>query len=150
MKIAGGPAGRIVPLLVVGILLGTAFGCAKRYEKATQPAEAVTSLLELRAHGEKDPAVYRLFVPSDEIASAIASDSAARTAARQPTPDWRAPQVVAETSQTAEVRVIWKLTSIDSSWPEATLFKVRKTEGTWVVTDALPMARASTPASSSP
>lgn len=108
-------------------------------QPAEEPQDAVTRLLEARSEGVSDAKVYRLYVMGDEVASALASDSAQRRG-EKPTPGWSEPRVFNETTSTADVKVVWERSKEHTGWAEATVFKVILDSGFWVVTDAADVA----------
>lgn len=146
----------IALLIAMSAALGTV-ACGPT--KADSPADAVQGLLSLREKGVTDAKAYRLYLPTDELASALASDSATRKRGDEPTPPWSDPKAYNETSRTADVKVVWQRSKEDSGWPEATVFSVEFQKGAWVVVDAVDvkadaipkpeprMAAPSTPAS---
>lgn len=127
-------------------------------QPAKEPQDAVTRLLEVRSEGVADAKVYRLYVMDDDVASALASDSAQRKGG-DPTPPWGEPKVFNETTSTADVKVVWERSKEHTGWAEATVFKVVLDSGFWVVTDAAdvdadfvpkPGARSDTPTTGIP
>lgn len=114
-------------------------GCAGGPQPATEPQDAVTRLLEARSDGVTDAKVYRLYVLDEDVASALASDSAQRKG-EKPTPPWGEPKVFNETTSTADVKVVWQRSKEHTGWAEATVFKVVLDSGYWVVTDAADVA----------
>lgn len=149
-----GTRGRLIATLLAAAVVVTA--CAAGFEKATEPQDAVTSLLEARKQGVTDAKIYRLYLPTDELASALASDSAAQ-GRKDPTPPWGDPVVYNETTATADVKILWERSKDQTGWPEATIFNVKFVKGAWVVADAqdttagaVPRAMPTTPPGAMP
>jgi hypothetical protein len=111
-------------------------GCAARHAALDPPAESVHQLLTLRSRNSTDVAAYRSHVATD-LAEKFARDSAARDPRVSPIPQWSPPEIVRETTVSADVKVVWKPSEKYKGWPGATMLKLRLDEGLWRVVDAI-------------
>jgi len=100
--------------------------------KKGSPEAAVQDLLTLRSKLVTDAAKYAALVDTS-VAEALAADSRSRSATRAPTPQWTTPVRTSATSETAEVTVTWKADAKFKTWPEASIFSLKKNAGGWIV-----------------
>ena len=126
---------RNTALIALALLLAVSLvGCKPTLKKGS-PAAAVQSLLELRSALTTDAARYASFVATP-MASALASDSAARPSTDTPIPQWKTPEVTEQATSTAKVKVRWNADGVFSTWAKATVFSLEKIAGRWIVVDA--------------
>lgn len=126
----------IMSVLVTAVLL--LGGCAPKLQDAEKPGpvSAVEGLLELRSNAATDPARYKAYLMSQQVADSIAAE-ASRTESRTPFPAWRSPELIDETTSTADVRVEWVRSDEVTAWPSYTTFRLFNDKGAWRVIDAL-------------
>lgn len=141
------PSGLRLLAAVVTLSAVMLSGCARASTDA--PQAAVTGLLELRSENSTDPAAYASFVTTP-VAQVLAEDSAAREGDVAPLPEWDAPEVVQESTSTAEVKVEWVRSKEHSAWPETTTFILQRIDGSWLIIDAIDEAPADAPSGEDP
>lgn len=112
-------------------------GCVGGSKALEPPAQAIQSLLELRAERSTDASAYAEFLSEPEVAVELARIAAEETPGVEPIPDWDTPYVSAESSSAADVVVVWRAASEDwPDWPVATIFKMQLVDDRWVARDA--------------
>lgn len=110
-------------------------------------ATAVGKVLHVRSRLSTDAADYAPYVLDSAVATALADDSAGKRAGDSSAiPGWKRPYVSMETSAGAvDVIVVWKRSSVQTSWPEANRFKMVLDGGTWKMSDAETLDELSVP-----
>lgn len=127
-----------ISLIITALVAVAALaGCAKSGPGEDHPAaKAIQKLLELRREDSRDTKAYTPFFKGSEIASALAHGSTQATGTPE-VPLWQPPYVTAETSQTADVAVVWKKDAKFPKWPKVNIFRLQRSSGSWVVIDAI-------------
>lgn len=125
----------LAAVLGVTLFMVVIAGCGAS-ESDTAPAATVQQLLELRSQNSTDAAAYSRHVEETSVVEALVADSAARTPGEAPTPEWKDPRVTDRDGSKATVRVEWIADKDFEGWPTATIFKVERKDGRWVVVDA--------------
>ncbi len=120
-------------------------GCVGKGEPLDPPAQAIQSLLELRAERSTDASAYAEFFAEPDVAVELARATAEETAGVDPMPDWDAPYVSAESSSAADVVIVWRDLDDWPDWPVATVFQMRLVDGRWVAIDAEAVEGTATP-----
>lgn len=137
------PRARLVWALALVLGLAAVAGCTPR--AVSHPAaRAVATVLELRRAGNTDAAKYRPLFADADVASKLASDSAAPRA-HPAVPPFSAPYVSKLTTYTADVVVVWTASKEYPGWPHATLFKLSGGGDRWVISDASSFVGTATP-----
>lgn len=127
------------------IALTLALALAACTAQAVHPAVTrVAELLELRRSDVREPAAYEVFFEDPSLASALAQGSGEPTGTPQ-VPEYDPPYLSAETSATADVAVVWKMSDDFPDWPAVTVFILSLVDGDWMVTDALEATSAPEP-----
>lgn len=123
---------RTLAIVALAALLALAAqGCGP---KLPEPAQAVQSLLELRAQKSTDTTAYARYLESTSVAGMLAQD--AEKQKTSPVPDWETPSVKSSSETSAVVHVAWKRDAAHKDFPAATDFILKRVKGAWVVYDA--------------
>lgn len=112
---------------------------------AVHPAVTrVMDLLELRRDDVRDPASYEAYFADPELAAALAEGGGEPTGTPQ-IPEYDSPYLTAETTSTADVAVVWKVSDEFTGWPAVTVFILSLDDDRWLVVDALEATSAPEP-----
>lgn len=131
------PRLRIVVAAALLLALVGAAGCSgSKKAELDPPAQAVQSLLELRAERSTDASAYAEFVSTVELAEELARAAREETSTAPPTPQWETPYVATESTSTADVVVVWKDRTDHPEFPAATIFVMEPRDEQWVAADA--------------
>jgi hypothetical protein len=137
---------RLVPLVfVAALVIALVAGCKAAAPAVDHPAaETVQRLLELRRDDVRDPEAYAPFFLDSELATALAEGSGEPTGTPR-VPEWEAPYVSEESSESVSVAVVWKADPDFEGWPAVNVFLLSLTDGRWIVVDALEATAAPAP-----
>lgn len=123
-------------LLILAAAAGLALlvvGCSS---PTSSPDGTVDRLLKLRSQNSTDVAAYEKLMLNQDVARALAEDSASRVESGSPTPEWNEPVVSAQGTSTAEVKVVWKKSTRFPGWTKATIFVLKLVGDDWKIADA--------------
>lgn len=135
---------RVLALIIAVAALSA---CAAKGPAFEHPAVmALAELLEIRSKGTTDPAAYRRFVSETEVAGVLAEDAVDRADGGSPIPRWSSPYVSAVgTDGAMSVVVVWRRPSDHEGWPRAHRFILVEKDGSWRVSDAVPIEDETVP-----
>ncbi|MDO9556448.1 MAG: hypothetical protein Q7J82_02540 [Coriobacteriia bacterium] len=119
--------------MIVAILL--VVGCSGAPTDTHSAVATLTELLELRRAGTADAEAYAPYFSDSALATAMA-DSVGEDHAPA-VPPWDSIYVSAESTQGADVVVVWRADDAFPGWGTATLFKMRTEGDGWIVEDAI-------------
>ncbi|MBN1192623.1 MAG: hypothetical protein JXA36_02875 [Coriobacteriia bacterium] len=132
-------------ICAVAILMAVATGCTSVDPAYDHPAAKITEeVLQLRRDDVRDAEAYLPYFENAELARAFSYGSEAEPGTPR-VPEWEPPYVSEETSDTADVVVVWKPGHDFPDWPAVNIFKTRLTDGHWVLVDAVEATSAPEP-----
>ncbi len=128
----------VVGIVTILMVLSLSVGCSPKEiigGGLEPPEQTVQSLLELRAEASTDASAYAEYAP-EPAAKELAYQASQVETGTDLVPEWETPYLSYEDTTTASVVVIWvDPEEFDSLWPEATVFRLEKTDDRWIITD---------------